>query len=400
MEQWRKNLYILWFGCFLNAMSYTLVVPFLPLFLQELDVTSGIETWSGLTLSASFMVSAIVSPIWGSLADRYGRKVMVIRAGLGMGAIYILQFFVTTPVQLLVLRLLNGLFSGFIPSSTALIATNTPEEHIGTSLGILQTAQASGSIMGPLIGGVMGQYLGFRATFLTAGSVLMMCTIMVAMSVRETAARRPDQKIEIGKDIRMALSNSSLKIMLLCAAFIQTALTILQPVLSLQVAKLGGAETASLSSGLVYSAAGIAAVFGAPLFGSRGRKFGYKRILVSSLLVAGAMNLPQAFVKSLILFGILRFLVGFFTAGVQLSVNAVTAKSVPLDFRGRAFGILQSSNQLGSMMGPIIGGVTGTLFGLESTFIVTAVILVLGSLVTQRLLPTDDQRAHLRLTNA
>ena len=165
MAYWTRNLYILWFGCFFSSMSYTLVVPFMPLFLQDLNVTTGVEAWSGAILSVSYLMSAIMSPIWGSMADRYGRKAMIIRAGFGMATCYALQYLVTNQYQLLALRALNGVFSGFIPASTALIATNTPEEKIGSCLGIVQTGHASGTIMGPLMGGLLSQFLGKRMTY-------------------------------------------------------------------------------------------------------------------------------------------------------------------------------------------------------------------------------------------
>jgi MFS family permease len=397
MKYWLKNLYILWFGCFVAATSYTLVVPFLPLFLKEVNVTTGVEAWAGLMLSSSFLTSALLSPVWGSLADRYGRKVMVVRSGIGMGIVYMLQYFVTNPYQLLALRSANGLFSGFNPASSALIATNTPEENIGPCLGIIQTASAAGTIMGPVIGGIMAQMFGYRETFLLAGAILLAATLVVLVAVKEVAEHKPDARVHVLADLRIAASNRSLRMVLLTSAFVQSALTILQPVLSLQIAKLGQAETASLAAGAVYSAAGFATVLGAPLWARRGERIGYKTVLVIGLLGAGLFNIPQAFVRNIYTFGAFRFIVGLATSGVALSVNAIVAKSVGSEFRGRAFGILNSANQFGSMFGPMVGGLVGTAFGLEPTFAVAAGMLLAASFATSRFLPRDA-RVHSEIT--
>jgi MFS transporter, DHA1 family, multidrug resistance protein len=396
MLYWKRNLYILWFGCFVSSMSYTLVVPFMSLFLQELNAVGDVETWAGVCLSASYLMSGIMSPLWGSMADRYGRKTMIVRAGIGMALCYALQYFVTAPYQLLALRTLNGFFAGFIPASTALIACNTPEDQIGASLGVVQTASAAGNIMGPLAGGILATIVGMRLTFLMAGGVLFISTIVVAMLVHETAPRVESLKFEIAADFRHALANSQLAMVLVASAFVQAALSVLQPILSLRIAEMDPGTNASLMSGIVYSIAGLATVIGAPIWAGRGRRTGYKKVLVIGLVGAGIFNLPQAFVTSIAVFGVLRFFVGFSTAGVTLSVNAVTARSVDSTFRGRAFGILTSFNQLGAMTGPIMGGIIGSRFGLRAAFLAAAVMFLGTSVLAQRLLPSDVPEALVR----
>jgi len=388
MEQWRKNLYVLWLGCFVASMSFSIVTPFMPLFLQQdLNVHTGVETWSGLMFSAGFFTSAMMSPVWGSLADRYGRKIMIIRSGFGIGSIFILQSFVTSPQQLVVLRAMNGVLSGFIPASTALIATNCPEDKMGRCLGILQTASASGHIMGPLFGGIMAQFLGNRQTFVAAGILTYLATTIAIMGVREIARPKSLGRVSIKNDLKLAFSNPVLRLILLACVFIQASLTILQPVLSLQIARLGHADTASLSAGIVYSLVGVATVIGAPLWAQRGDKIGFKRVLVLGLLGAALFNVPMAFVRNIFAFGGLRFATGLSLAGISLALNAVTAKSVNAEFRGRAFGIFNSFSQLGGGLGPILGGVTATACGIESTFLLTALILALCAAGSSRLLP-------------
>ncbi len=389
MQQWKKNMYVLWVAGFISAMCFTLVTPFMPLFLMELNVERGLETWSGLLVSASFFSNAIMSPVWGSLADRYGRKIMVIRSGVGQAIVYALQFFVANPYQFLVLRILNGMFSGMNPSCIALAATNTPDENLGYCLGVLQTSAAAGTITGPLIGGVLVQYIGYRETFVAASVLLVFATVIVALFVKETSVRRTDSKVQVLQDLKLAFANRPLRMVLFAAVLVQASLSVLQPVLTLQVVKLGRAETATVSAGIIYSLAGIATVIAAPLWARRAKRAGFRQVLTVGLLGAGVLNIPLAFVGSLYTFGALRFGVGLLTAGALLSVNALTAQSVETEFRGRAFGILASFVQMGHVVGPMAGGLTGTYMGLEATFILASLMLLTTALMVVRSVKHD-----------
>jgi MFS transporter, DHA1 family, multidrug resistance protein len=169
MVTWKRNLWVLWIGCFFTAASFSMVIPFLPLFLLKIGVHEHTEMWSGLLFSAAFFAGAIAAPFWGRVADKYGRKPMIIRAGFVLFVIYTLMAFVTNPYQILVLRILQGLLSGFIPGAIALIGTNTPNEKLGYALSLISTATASGSILGPLLGGGMADLVGNRWAFASAG---------------------------------------------------------------------------------------------------------------------------------------------------------------------------------------------------------------------------------------
>ncbi|MDP2857366.1 MAG: MFS transporter, partial [Bacillota bacterium] len=190
--------------------------------------------------------------------------------------------------------------------------------------------------------------------------------------------------------IREAMGNPALRTVLISATLVHMGMTTLQPVLSLQVAKLGQEGKAALSAGLIYSIAGIATVIGAPLWARRGQALGFKRVLVANLMAAGVFNIPLAFVKSIYLFGALRFAVGLSSAGIGLSMNALTSKSVNVEFRGRAFGILQSFNQIGGMFGPMLGGIMGTVVGLESTFALAAGVYMATSVLVARFLRSEE----------
>ncbi|WP_332698146.1 MFS transporter [Halalkalibacter lacteus] len=173
MEIWKRNLWVLWIGAFITSASYTMVIPFLPLFLLELGVKQHTELWSGFLFSSAFLAGAIASPFLGNLADKYGRKLMIIRAGIFLFLIYTLTAFVTNPYELLTLRVMQGLLTGFIPGTIALIGTNTPNHKVGYALAMISTSTAAGGVLGPLLGGGIAQLAGSRIAFASAGIIVL-----------------------------------------------------------------------------------------------------------------------------------------------------------------------------------------------------------------------------------
>ena len=366
MPQWRKNLYVLWAGTLTVGISFSFVSPFLPLFLEEMGVREGLEAWSSGLYSAAFLSSCILSPVWGSLADRYGRKVMLIRAAVGMGVINLFTAFAATPIQLLILRLLNGVVSGFIPSAVALVATNTPEEHVGVSLGTLKTGSALGTVIGPLVGGVAVFYIGIRSTFLVAGATLFLAAVVVIFGVKEiTKPLGKSAKINVLGDLKIGLNNKKFAILMMFVCLNAAAVVILQPILTPYIMSMTTGD-ASLATGVVFSLTGVATVIAAPLWSRRGSDVGFQKTLALSLILSGLMNLPQLLTRSIMSFGVFRFLYGLVWAGAQVSQEGLTATTVDRDFRGRAFGISQSFQQLGSVIGPLIGGIVSTAFGIKA----------------------------------
>ncbi len=380
MPQWKKNLYVLWVGTFIAGMSFSLVSPFLPMLLKQVGVQDNLETWSGIAFAASFVMSAVMSPIWGALADKYGRKVMIIRSGFGIGLAYILMAFATNPYQILALRMLNGFLSGFIPSSIALVATNTPDEKLGSSLGLLQTGGAFGSIMGPLVGGVMSHYLGIKQTLLLGGMILFAASVVVMFGVKELRKPNPKLKTNVLNDLKTAMTNRVLLTMLLTVMLFQSAVMILQPVLPIYIEEIMQGADAALATGIIFSLAGVATVIAAPVWGRKGEQWGFRRVLlvgmVGSAALAGFMSLPLALTRNLWVFGGLRFIFGLFLAALMPASNALTARAVDDDFRGRAFGISTSFSQMGAVIGPLLGGYVGGLWNIQVVFLVTAVMLL------------------------
>lgn len=379
MELWKRNLWILWFGVLMSSSSYTMVVPFLPLYLIKLGVAKAdTNLWSGLIFSVSFLMSAVMAPVWGSLSDKYGKRQMVIRAGLSLVVVYALGAVVQNPWELLIVRILHGFVSGFVPASIAIIATNTPKEHMGWSLGVMETAGATGGILGPLLGGTLADIFGMRLSFVVASVVILLATMLVWKYVVEENFTRSKARSRIADDLQAAWHNRPLMQMLGLLVIFQTALLILQPLLTLYIVDMQGGDTngAEFASGIVFSVAGVATVLASPRWGKIGQKRGYTRSLLIALFIAALFNAAQVFTHNIYSFSIVRFLGGLFLAGVLPAVNAIIVERTDEEFRGRAFGLATSANQAGAMIGPLIGGFLGGWMGIQFVFLVTGGLLL------------------------
>lgn len=379
---WRKNLYVLWLGVFFCSSAYSISIPFIPLFLHnDLGVDSHLELWSGFAFGITFLASALIAPYWGSLADKYGRKPMLIRSGYSLAGLYLLTFFIHNPYLFLVLRVFQGLLAGFVPASIALVATNTPEKHSGYALGIMATAGATGGIVGPVVGGVVSHWTSNRIAFLFSAAVVLVAALIATFFVREENYDRKAVRSSIRDDLRTAWSNRTFVTLLLLVGVGTFSVMILEPLITVYVLQLGSnSDDASWQSGLVFSAVGIATLIAAPQWGRIGQKIGFVKVLVIGLLGGGIGNLLQFFVGHYVEFGVLRFVYGLFFAGVYPSLNAMIVKVTEADFRGRAFSLNQSSTQLATMLGPMIGGALGGWIPIRWVFIINGAMLIVCAL--------------------
>ncbi|QHW31315.1 multidrug efflux MFS transporter [Paenibacillus rhizovicinus] len=380
---WERNLAVLWTGVFFCSMAYSISIPFLPIFLNtELGVEHHLEAWSGIAFGITFLASALISPYWGSLADKYGRKPMLIRSGFSLAALYFINYFVHDPYLFLIVRIFQGLLAGFVPASIALVATNTPEEKTGYALGIMSTAGATGSIIGPLVGGVVSHYIGNREAFLFSSAIVLVSALVAVFFVKEQNFNRKATRSHVLDDLKHAMSNRSFMVLLSLVALSTFSVMILEPLITVYVLRMGvDKNSASLSSGIIFSAVGIATVIMAPRWGKIGRKVGYEKVLIIGLIGSGIGNLLQVLVTNYIGFGILRFGYGLFFAAVNPSINAMIVKTTEPDFRGRAFSLNQSSSQIATMAGPILGGLLGGWLPIRWIFVINGSMLLLAALM-------------------
>lgn len=265
---WKRNLTVTWLGCFLTGAAFSLVMPFLPLYVEQLGVTghSALNMWSGLVFSITFLFSAIASPFWGGLADRKGRKIILLRSALGMAIVMLLMGMAQNIWQFLILRALLGLLGGFIPNANALIATQVPRHKSGWALGTLSTGGVSGALLGPLAGGLLADHYGLRPVFFITASVLFICFLLTFFFIRENFLPVSKKEMLHVREVVASLKNPRLVLSLFVTTLIiQVATGSIAPILTLYVRELAGnVSNIAFISGMIASVPGVAALLSRP----------------------------------------------------------------------------------------------------------------------------------------
>lgn len=383
MESWRVNLISVWFGCFFTGLAISQILPFLPLYISQLGVTSheALSMWSGLTFSVTFLISAIVSPMWGSLADRKGRKLMLLRASLGMAIAILLQAFATNVWQLFLLRGVMGLTSGYIPNAMALVASQVPRERSGWALSTLSTAQISGVIGGPLMGGFIADHVGLRAVFCITAALLVVSFLVTLFLIKE-GVRPTIKKSErlSGKAVFASLSHPALVISLFFTTMvIQLCNGSIGPILALFIKSMvPDSSNIAFLSGLIASVPGISALISAPRLGKLGDRIGTERILMATLIFAVVLFFAMSWVTTPLQLGVLRFLLGFADGAMLPAVQTLLVKYSSDQITGRIFGYNQSFMYLGNVAGPLMGATVSAMAGFRWVFIATASIVLIN----------------------
>ena len=387
---WKKNLVVLWAGVFLACASFTACIPFLPVYLQkELHVPPDqLNLWAGLVYAVTFLGATFMAPYWGAWADRVGQRKMAIRAGFGLAVTYMLGAIVQTAPQMLAVRILTGLISGFVPASMSLVSSTLPGEKLGWGMGWMQAALASGNILGPLLGGYLSVWFGMRTSFFVGSGCLFLVTMMVIFFVRDIPISKETshQDMHVVRDLRLALQNRGLLYVMFMFFLVQTCIMTIQPLITLYVEKLmGGAGDASVTmSGWIFSLAGIAGIIAAPYWGKRGQRKGFVRTLCLVLFCAGSVNLCQVFVGNIWEFAVIQFIYGLFLSGAVPNINSTLVEVTPPEMRGKAFGLTTSAQQFGGVVGPLLGGFLGDHMPTKFVLFTTGVILLSAALYTVR----------------
>lgn len=383
MLVWKRNLLICWIGSFATTAGMSLVIPFLPLYIEELGVreTSDIEQWAGIAFGATFLTSALVSPLWGKVADRRGRKLMLLRASLGMAVVMTLMGFATNVYQLVGLRLLMGIVSGYIAAAITLVAAETPKEHSGWALGTLSTGTVGGNVMGPLIGGYLAEWIGLRRVFFVTGGFMMLAFLVTLLFVREHFRPPATPSVPAEHFWRQIPGRRILWAMFATTFTVQLAYMSIAPMIAVYVKLLANNnEPIALISGAVVAAAGLANALTASPLGKLSDRIGPQRVLLISLFLGGLSFIPQAYVESPWQLLVLRLMTGMAMAGMLPSVNAMIQRAVPHEAAGRVFGYNQSAQYLGNIAGALQGSQIAAHFGIQYVFFSTSFLLLCNTL--------------------
>lgn len=383
--QWKKNLFVAWIGCFFTGASFSLVMPFIPVYVEQLGTPSDqVELFSGLAISVTAFASAIVAPIWGNLADRKGRKLMMIRAAAGMTVTMGSLAFVPNAYWLLVMRFLNGILSGYIPNATAMIASQAPKEKSGWALGTLSTGAIAGSLIGPSMGGALAQWFGMENVFLITGVLLLVTTLLTIFLVKEDFQPVEKNDMISIKEIFAKMDHLSILIGLFVTTLIlQIGITTISPILTLYIRELSGNSGNILFvSGLIVSISGVSAVFSSPKLGKLGDKIGNQKVLLAGLTLSFCCYLPMAIVATPLQLGILRFILGFSTGALMPSINTLISKITPPEGVSRIYSYNQMCSNFGQVFGPMVGSTVAHAFNYRAVFIATSLFVLSNILLS------------------
>lgn len=401
MPHWQRNLVVLCAAQFLTLLGFSAYIPFIPYYFQELGVPSmeATRSWCAVFDSGAALTMMLVSPIWGSLADRHGRKLMLVRATLAGALIAALMALVRTPTQLVALRIIQGSLTGTVAAAMTLISTETPEGHLGVSLGIMQTAQFGGQALGPVVGGLVADAVGYRAVFPCSAAMMAVSLVAIVALVRERNARpkaeRGAPREPLVRQLRTGLSSSNTVVLVIALGSTSFALAVLSPIVSLYVQQLAG-ETERLATlaGAIVSAAAVSSSISALVIGRLADRVGHKPVLLLCMVGIALSFVPQALVTNTTQLLVARVFQGLFLGGVLPTANALLARSASATQRGTVFGLAASAQAGGRTAGPLMGAFLANSWGPASAFFVTAGIFgLISALVSVFVRPAAEATA-------
>ena len=385
METWKRTVYISLVCVFCTAFGVSQLAPILPLYFHDLGVQTpeAMSLWSGLATGATYIIVCLAAPFWGRVADKKGRKITLIRSSFGMALCNVLIAFQTTPEGVVLIRLIQGLVSGFYSASITLIASETPIERTGWALGLLASANLAGSLIGPLLGGYIADTVGIRNDFIIVGALMGLAGVLATIFIHENYVPQPNpEKLSIRKLKEQIPEYNS--IVALCVASFIYAICImsLQPVISVYIKGIvpSGTENLAFIAGAVFSAMGIAQLMSSSPLGKLVDKIGPRKVLVVSLIYVGILNIPQAYVSDVYQLAIIRFLQGFGLGGMLPALNTYLSSKTPREFTGQVFSYNQSCLFFGYFLGSVGGASLMAWLGFTTLFWVSGGLFIISAL--------------------
>jgi DHA1 family multidrug resistance protein-like MFS transporter len=379
-------LYVLWIAELLAISGFSVVMPFLPYYVQELGITNldDAEMWSGILFASHAVLMGIFAPIWGSLADMYGRKLMVERAMFGGAVILAAMGFVRNVPQLLILRALQGCVTGTVAAATTLVAGGTPRQRVGYALGLLQVAIYGGASVGPLLGGLVADAFGYRAAFWVTGALLFGAGLLVLFLVQEPSdlpAREGSKSEGMWQGLMLIVRSRALLVVFSVRVIMRLGAQMVGPVLPLFVQTLlpPGAPVAS-TSGLITGISSLTSAIAAVVLGRIGDRLGYQRVLLGCAIGATLFYAPQFFVTTPLQLLILQAGVGLAMGGTLSAVSAMLATMAPEGRQGTVYGLDTSAISAANAVGPLLGASLAASLGLRSAFLWAAGVFGLAAL--------------------
>ncbi|MGB2895353.1 MAG: MFS transporter [Anaerolineales bacterium] len=401
IPRWQRTLIVLFFSQMATAVGFSSIFPFLPLYVKSLGTSTGmsVELLSGLVFSAQAFTMMFASPVWGRLADRYGRKLMVVRASFGGAIVLFIMAFANSAEQLVGLRALQGLISGTVAANSALLASQVPRERMGYAMGMLQVGLGAGVAFGPLIGGIVADTYGYASAFYVTAAMLFLAGGLVFIGVREdfhpqiSEERRGQGTIAFWGQL---LKSPGVKTAYSLQFLTQLARNMLAPIMPLFVVELMiDAARVNSFTGLLIGARAAATTVSAMFLGRIADRIGHRKVAAASAILAGLFYIPQSLVTEEWQFLVLSILVGVALGGVIPTLSAILARYTENGAEGAVFGLDTSIRSGARSLAPLLGSWIALTWGLRGTFVATGLVLLATGLAARSFLPKPAQpRKH------
>jgi DHA1 family multidrug resistance protein-like MFS transporter len=395
-NRWQRTFWTVVAVQTLVALARSTAYPFLALYFIELGVKGlpAVEMWTGGAVSAGFFVAAFFAPLWGRLADRFGRKAMVLRATASIAICSVLLGLVTAPWEVLFLRVLMGAVSGFGAASTALVATQVPQKRLGFALGWLATGDTVGSLVGPLLGGILADRLhNYRYVFFVTAILAAVAAASVSLFVHEQTGSTADPvagRTPFLRQLYELARHPGLAPMFLVVLLAEACTLGIDPIVPLFLRLLVDGSWIATAAGVSAAATGFADLIASPWLGKRSDSIGYRRVLLISLAGAALFTIPQGFSPNYGTFVGLHFGVGLFIGGIIPTANAWIGRLTAPAHRGQVYGIMASASFLGKALGPIFAAGVAARFGFIVVFAVMGMVMLVNLAWVARSSPVDD----------
>lgn len=406
-HHWKFTLGIVFMAQICSAMGMSMIFPFLPLYIESLGSSLDLSTefLAGVVISAQGLTMMIAAPVWGIVADRFGRKKMVLRSLLGGSVMLALMAFVQNAEQLILLRAIQGIVTGTVSANNALVAASTPRERIGFAMGALQVGLWGGVAIGPLVGGVLADLFGYHIPFLVTAGLLLAGGIIISFGIREDFKAPKDpvpiRPTAIFSEWKHILQISGVGIVLFLRFLTGLARTIIIPIAPLFVVSLLAkqTETSNTYAGLMLAVSSATSTFGAVYLGSLGDKISHRKVLLWSALAAALLYIPQVFVGDVWQLLFLQGLAGIAGGGLVAAPSALLSRYTRKGTAGAVYGLDNSVWSASRALAPLFGASVAIWFGMRGAFAASALAFALIALTAWHLLPPDSLEPHKKSTD-
>lgn len=379
LPTWRRNLRVLSASQFVAVSGMGIVLPFIPFFVQELGVTdrAAVERWSGLIFSAPFLAAGILSPVWGHLGDRYGHRLMVVRAIIALAIVNYLCVLVQSPFQFWLLRFLQGVVTGFLPAALAITSASTPPAQLPEAMAQLQASAAAGRLVGPALGGLLAGLMPFRRIFLVVGGLTTIGAILVLRYLEEPPRAQGAAPPSPMATLRFAMLDRPMRLGLAGLLVSMAAISMVMPIFPLFVQDLlGESRDPELWTGIGFAVVAGFTIVGASFVGKLAKRHGLKTVLLVGLGITAAALAAHPLATGLVSMLAVRALLGIGVAGVQPALFAMISRRAPEGAGGGIQGYASAASILGFFFGPFTGGWLANHVGVDGVFFFAAVIAV------------------------